>query len=191
MGKFFTLRVVKRIIQQYAKDLTAGRLASGYEHSYRIYHLAREVGEDVGYDDEVLHAACFLHDIERMVDHPKGSAAKAAAILGETGFPAAKIKQVTDAILHHMPDGEPTNTEGKLLHDANLLDSIGAIGFARLSIGAFFWHHCKSLCDVVSMLERELGHADRFYFSRCEEMAAAKKDFMATAIDNFRCELDL
>ena len=182
---------MKRIIQQYAKDLTAGRLASGYEHSYRIYHLAREIGEEAGYDDEVLHAACFLHDIERMVDHPRGSADKAEAILEETGFPAAKIKQVTDAILHHMPGGEPTNTEGKLLHDTNLLDSIGAVGFARLSIGAFFWHHCKSLSDVASMLEEELSHADRFYFSRCEEMAVAKKDFMASAIEKLRCELDL
>ena len=32
---------MKKLIQQYAKDLTAGRLASGYEHSFRVYHLAR------------------------------------------------------------------------------------------------------------------------------------------------------
>ena len=46
---------MRKLIQQYAKDLTAGRLASGYEHSYRIYQLARKIGEGMDYDDEVLY----------------------------------------------------------------------------------------------------------------------------------------
>ena len=50
---------MRKLIQQYAKDLTAGRLASGYEHSYRIYQLARKIGEGMDFDDEVLHA--MLH----------------------------------------------------------------------------------------------------------------------------------
>ena len=37
---------VRKLIVQYVKDLTAGRLASGFEHSYRVYHLAREIGEE-------------------------------------------------------------------------------------------------------------------------------------------------
>ena len=182
---------MKKIIQQYAKDLTAGRLASGYEHSYRIYHLARQIGQGMEYDDEILHASCFLHDIERMVDHPRGSATKAAAILEETGFPAAKVQQVTDAILQHMPGGVPVNTEGKLLHDANLLDSIGAIGLVRLSIGAFFWFHHKSLTDVVSMLEKELAHSDHFIYPKCRQMASAKREFMNAAVEQFKKELNL
>ncbi|HUV08111.1 MAG TPA: HD domain-containing protein [Spirochaetia bacterium] len=182
---------MKKIIQQYAKDLTAGRLASGYEHSYRIYHLAREIGEGKDYDDEVLHAACFLHDLELMVDHPRGSSRKAESILGETGFPAEKIPLVTRSILQHLPGDVPESVEGKLLHDANLLDSIGAVGFARLSIGAFFWRHHKTLEDVVKMLEEELSHADRFFFAESREMAKAKKGFMGTAIEQLKKELEL
>ena len=59
-----TLGGVRKLIVQYVKDLTAGRLASGFEHSYRVYHLAREIGEGEPYDDDVLHAACFLHNVE-------------------------------------------------------------------------------------------------------------------------------
>jgi uncharacterized protein len=182
---------MKKIIQQYAKDLTAGRLASGYEHSYRIYHLARQIGERMEYDDDVLHAACFLHDIERMVDHPRGSAEKAKIILEETGFPAGKVSQVTQAILFHMPGDTPKTTEGKLLHDANLLDSIGAIGFARLSIGAFFWYHYKTLQEVVEMVERELSYADHLFFSKSRALARGKKSFMSRAVEEFKRELQI
>jgi len=30
----------RKLSQQYAKGFTASRLASGYEHSFRVYHLA-------------------------------------------------------------------------------------------------------------------------------------------------------
>ena len=82
---------MRKMIQQYAKDLTAGRLASGYEHSFRVYHLTREIGEGLDYDDDILHAACFLHDVEMSVGHPASSADKAEAILHETGFVPDKI----------------------------------------------------------------------------------------------------
>jgi uncharacterized protein len=182
---------MKKILQQYAKDLTAGRLASGYEHSYRIYHLSRHIAEGIEYDDDVLHAACFLHDIERMVDHPRGSADKAKNILEETGFPAAKIPKVVQAILSHMPGEHPESVEGQLLHDANLLDSIGAIGFARLSIGAFFWYHYKTLGEVLEMVERELSFADHLFFPKSRELAREKKEFMKRAVEVFKKELQI
>ena len=72
---------MKKLIQQYAKDLTAGRLASGYEHSFRVYHLSREIGDDMEYEDDILHASCFLHDIQMALGHPQSSAEKARAIL--------------------------------------------------------------------------------------------------------------
>jgi uncharacterized protein len=92
-----------------------------------VYHLAREIAEGVEHDEEVLHAACFLHDIEMSVGHPKSSADRAEAILHETGFEPEKIPLVVDAIVNHMPTGNPATVEGKLLFDANLLDSIGAV----------------------------------------------------------------
>jgi hypothetical protein len=95
---------MRKLIQQYAKDLTAGRLASGYEHSYRLYRLARQIGESLDYyDDEILHAACFLHDLDITARHPEASAEKARAILEETGFTPGKIQAVYVAILNHMP----------------------------------------------------------------------------------------
>lgn len=182
---------MKQLIQQYAKDLTAGRLASGYEHSYRIYHLAREIGEHLEYDDEVLHAACFLHDIEMPDGHPGSSAEKAAVILRETGFTPGKIEAVRQAILQHMPGGSPATPEARLLHDANLLDSLGAIGLARLSIGAFHWYRYRTMAEVVELVRGWLEQADRFHYPRSRELAEEKIRFTRQALDELVRELHL
>jgi HD superfamily phosphodiesterase len=184
---------VRKLIQQYAKDLTAGRLASGYEHSYRIYHLAREIGDEMEYDDEVLHAACFLHDVEITERHPESAAEKARAILEETGFAAGKIGDVYEAIRNHMPgqEREEYSLETKLLHDANLLDTLGAIGFARLAIGSFFWLHAKTMEEVWRLLQRWRGYAESFYLPRSRELAAPKVAFMERALEQLAAELTL
>ena len=184
---------MRKLIQQYAKDLTAGRLASGYEHSYRIYQLARKIGEGMEYDDEVLHAACFLHDIEMSSGHPESSAEKARVILGETGFTPGKIETVYRAILSHMPgeSGEEPSIEGKLLHDANLLETVGAIGLIRLSIGSFFWHHLKTMGEVIELLKRWRGYAETFFFPKAKRLAKRRVEFLDQAISRFEEELTL
>ena len=187
---------MRKLIQQYAKDLTAGRLASGYEHSYRIYQLARKIGEGVDYDDEVLHAACFLHDIEMSSGHPASSAEKARAILGETGFAPGKIDAVYQAILGHMPDEEggltqELSVEGKLLHDANLLESVGAVGLVRLSIGSFFWHHLKTMGQVIDLLKRWRSYAESFYFTKSRRLVTKRIEFLDSAIRRLEEELEL
>jgi uncharacterized protein len=184
---------MRKLIQQYAKDLTAGRLASGYEHSYRIYQLARKIGEGMEYDEEVLHAACFLHDIEMSSGHPKSSAEKARMILGETGFTPGKIETVYRAILNHMPGefGEEPSIEGKLLHDANLLETVGAIGLIRLSIGSFFWHHLSTMGEVIELLKRWRGYAETFFFPRAKRLAKRRVEFLDQAISRLKEELTL
>ena len=87
----------KELIYQYVKQFTAGRIASGFSHSHRVYHIARELGVD-NYDEEILHAACYLHDTVIGYDSHTKSAEKAEQILREVGFPATKIDQVVEAI---------------------------------------------------------------------------------------------
>ncbi len=182
---------MRKLIQQYAKDLTSGRLESGYEHSFRVYHLTREIGEEATYDDDVLHAACFLHDIEMSKGHPRSSAEKAEAILHETGFEPDKIPLVIDAILNHMPDGKPSSTEAKLLFDANLLDSIGAVGFARLAAGAAVWYHYSTMKELLDYVTRELALTESLHFDTSRALAREKIAFSKAAIEQFTKELHL
>jgi uncharacterized protein len=182
---------MRKLIQQYAKDLTSGRLGSGYEHSFRVYHLAREIAEGVEHDEDILHAACFLHDIEMSVGHPKSSADRAEAILHETGFDPEKIGLVCEAIVNHMPNGNPATVEGKLLFDANLLDSLGAVGFARLSVGAFIWYNMKTMQEILQYIARELSFTEKLHFDKSRELARDKIAFTQSAIEQFSKELHL
>ncbi len=171
---------MRNMIHRYVMDLTGDRMASGYSHCQRVYHLARELEEN--YDDDVLYASCFLHDLVVGDDGHRKSAIKAEQILHEVGFPADKISMVVEAIESHWPGSRPKTTEAKMLHDANLLDSLGAIGIIRLSVGSFFWHQKYGIKDVLELIKWYRNRATDLIFEKSKELAKIKIDFMDKAI---------
>lgn len=178
----------RNMIHQYVKDLTGDKLASGYNHCYRVYHLARELDKD--FDDDILFAACFLHDIGSgsVNERFESAAIKAEQLLHEVGFPAEKINSVSECIKTHQPDQKPVLKEAQLLHDANLMDSLGAIGIVRLSIGAFFWHHMTKLKEVVELIKSYREKADSLIFPKSKKIAKIKIDFMDKIIEELNKE---
>lgn len=181
---------MQNIIIQYAKDMCAGRLARGFDHVNRVYHLAKQL-EDA-YDDEVLYAATYLHDIILTEPHQLQSAEKAEAVLHEVGFKPVKIAQVKEAILNHIPEGNPKSTEGKMLHDADILDSLGMSGITRLSIGAFFWKGAKSLVDVLSHIREYKERAEsHLILERSRKLARERIRFMEKALEQLDREISI
>ncbi|HEY5800763.1 MAG TPA: HD domain-containing protein [Burkholderiaceae bacterium] len=116
--------------------------AWGAAHAQRDYKLARELAQAEGWsiDDDVLYAAAYLHDMgaipayrQQGVDHAQRSVALAEGVLRDAGFPMAKFPAVADAILSHMYNAPvAASREAQLLHDADTLDFLGAMGVARL-----------------------------------------------------------
>jgi hypothetical protein len=115
--------------------------AWGYSHSERDYALAKELAAEdkVKLDDDVLYAACLLHDIaafepwaDAKRDHSDIGADLVESILGKANFPKAKFDAVRGAIRTHMYYRDPVGPEAIYLHDADALDWLGAIGVARI-----------------------------------------------------------
>ena len=113
----------------------------GWRHSERDYLFGMAVAQAEGLtvDADVMFAAAFLHDwggIEPFavagVDHAVRSVQLAEPFLTEAGFPMEKFPAVRAAILGHMYDKEPEGPEAIVLHDADALDFLGALGAARL-----------------------------------------------------------
>ncbi len=113
----------------------------GVRHSERNYVLGMTLAEAEGLpvDADVLFAAAFLHDWGGIapfavagMDHAARSVELAEPFLIEAGFPMGKFPAVRAAILGHMYDKEPDGAEAVVLHDADALDFLGALGAARL-----------------------------------------------------------
>jgi len=116
--------------------------AWGLEHSERDYILARELAEREGLilDLDVLFAAAFLHDMgafepfsARGSDHSQVAYDSMAEILEPAGFPMEKLGLAQGAALAHMYYSPvPDEPHAQVLHDADTLNFLGAVGITRI-----------------------------------------------------------
>ncbi len=127
----------------------AANLAHDFSHVERVRINARRLAEqliaveDVTVDGDVVSAACLLHEIGRGAER-RGETALDATLriaeemlrhdgLGDLVFP------VLAALAQHLTAGrEPTSPEARILHDADMLEELGAIGLARTLVEGLF-----------------------------------------------------
>ena len=115
--------------------------AWGWQHSERNYDIAMQLAgsEHMRVDTDVLFAACILHDMAAFApyqakgEHGDVAARESEPILRAAGFPMAKFPAVQAAMRGHMYYSDAgTQPEAILLHDADSLDFLGAIGAVRI-----------------------------------------------------------
>ncbi len=183
---------VGKKIEQFSREKTKVKPASGFSHFQRIHKSAKKILEIecLNYDAEVLHAACFLHDIEADHPHHEKSADRASILLKETSFPPDKAQKVRHAILEHVPDGKPKDIEAIALHDADLLDFLGATGVTRLSYATSAWLEKINLQDTLKTLKLYRKKAFKnLIFKTSKKIAKKKIKFMDLAIETLDKEL--
>jgi uncharacterized protein len=147
-----------------------------FGHQPRLYELTRLVGEGHTYDDDVVYAAAWLHDLGVFIGHrPEDPDAlakwdnvayavkHAPSLLHEMGFPGEKVGAVVDAIRTHQPAAKPTAMEGMILRDADILEQLGAMGILRTvcKVGRdnrfpTFTHAAASLRKALDTLPAEI-----------------------------------
>ncbi len=114
-------------------------------HQVRLYVLTKEVGAGQTYDDDVVFAAAWMHDLGVFIGHrPEDLAALAKwdmiayavervpALLKQFGFPMEKIPAVIEVIRTHQPHYDPKAMEGIIIRDADILEQLGAAGILRM-----------------------------------------------------------
>ncbi len=165
-----------------------------YGHQPRLYALACRVGEGLEYDDDVLFAAAWMHDLgvfaghrprdpEELTrwDHIPYTLAHTRELLTKWGFPAAKLDRVLEAIRTHQPLDEPHEIEGILLRDADILEQLGAVGVLRAVAKIGRDTRYPTFSSVLPVLRRaadqlpgmlHLSHAQRLAKPRVEALRA-------------------
>lgn len=140
-----------------------------FSHQPRLYHLATRLAEGQPYDDDILFAAAWMHDLgvfighrpeERAAlatwDHVAYAASHAPPFLKQIGFLESKIPAVVEVIRTHLPSGQPATFEGTLLRDADLLEQLGAIAVLRTVSKVGRDTRFERYSDAVRVLRRNL-----------------------------------
>jgi uncharacterized protein len=115
-----------------------------FSHQERLYALTKQVGAGQTYDDDVVFAAAWMHDLGVFIGHrPEEPTALAQwdmiayavervpALLKQFGFPVEKIPAVTEVIRTHQPQYQPATMAGIIIRDADILEQLGAAGILR------------------------------------------------------------
>jgi uncharacterized protein len=108
-----------------------------FDHVLRVLALAERLAQEEGADLEIVRVAVLLHDVARgqgdrlVTDHARAGAEFARELLA--GQPPDRVEAVAHAVAAHRfrTGPAPETLEAKVLHDADKLDAIGAIGVAR------------------------------------------------------------
>jgi uncharacterized protein len=140
-----------------------------FGHQPRLYAMASRIGEGTDYDDDVLFAAAWMHDLGVFEGHRPADAeqlarwnhvphaiAKCRERLPGWGFPAEKVEAVAEAIRTHQPHDEPVTAEAILLRDADILEQLGAVGVLRMIVKVGRDTRYPTYSDAVPVLWRAL-----------------------------------
>jgi uncharacterized protein len=195
--------------------------AHDFEHILRVTRMAEQLAAAEGGDPEVVRAAALLHDIARHAedeqgkaapggapDHAEVSAQEARAFLMEQGADAELADRVAEAIRSHRFRGsiQPTTLEGKILFDADKLDSIGAIGVARAyAVCGMLNQKLYSEPESSAVATRSQHNAEhtpvdeyhvklkhlrqRFYTPTAQRIAAERDEFMRSFFEQLTREV--
>ena len=145
--------------------------ADKFGHQPRLYALAARIGQGMQFDDDILFAAAWMHDLGVFLghrphdparlsqwDHVPYTIRRSRELLTEWGFPEEKLDGVAEAIRTHQPKDEPTTVEGILLRDADILEQLGAVGLLRAVVKVGRDTRYPSFTSILPILNQAVNH---------------------------------
>jgi uncharacterized protein len=159
-----------------------------FGHQPRLYALTQDIGQGLEYDDDIVYAAAWLHDLGVFLgnrpedpaalarwDHVGYACSRVPELLRETDFPSEKIPGVLDAIRTHQPHDNPQSIEATILRDADILEQLGAVGILRNVSKVGRDTRYRRFSDIVPVLRRSLAELpSRLRLERARELAAPR-----------------
>src|SRR5271170_7789021 len=170
-------------------------------HQPRLYALTQLIGRGLAYDDDVVYAAAWLHDLGVFIGHrPEDpvelsrwdnvayAMEQAPAALLQSGFPTTKVAQVVEAIRTHQPHLSPSAIEGTILRDADILEQLGAIGILRVAAKIGRDTRYPTFTDAATTLRKALADLPgNLHLHTAKALAQPKIDLLESflrAMDN-------
>jgi len=179
----------------YLRD--AAKPKDKYGHQPRLYALATTLGQGTDYDDEVLFAAAWMHDLGVFIGHRPEDAeelarwnhvpytiAKTRELLSAWGFPEEKLDAVAEAIRTHQPQDHPEAYEAVLLRDADILEQLGAVGALRAFVKVGRDTRFPTFTSVIPGLRRAVDELpEKLSTEAARSMARPKIEILAAFLE--------
>lgn len=173
-----------------------------FGHQPRLYALAAEIGQGMEYDDDILFAAAWMHDLgvflgHRPVDpeqlsrwdHVPYTIRRSRELLSGWGFPAEKLDAVAEAIGSHQAKDDPRTMEGVLLRDADILEQLGAIGILRAFVKVGRDTRYPTFSSVLPVLDKAVNQlANQTRLSNSKVMAESRAKMLRSFLAVLRQE---
>jgi uncharacterized protein len=173
-----------------------------FGHQPRLYTLATDIGKGMHYDDDVLFAAAWLHDLGVFLghrpqdpeqlsrwDHVPYTIQRSRELLSNWGFPPQKLDGVAEAILHHQPKDEPTTVEATLLRDADILEQLGAVGILRAVAKVGRDTRYLTFSSVLPVLTSDLEQLpEKTRLTQTKVMAQSRVEMLRSFLDAVKIE---
>jgi uncharacterized protein len=175
-----------------------------FGHQPRLYALAAKLGEGMTFDDDILFAAAWMHDLGVFIghrpvdpeelarwDHVPYTIARSRELLPKWGFPGQKLDGVAEAIRTHQPQDEPVTAEATLLRDADILEQLGAIGALRALVKVGRDSRYPTYSTVLPVLKRAVERLPgMLLLDGAREQARPRVETLRTLIDAIESEAD-
>jgi uncharacterized protein len=175
-----------------------------FGHMPRLYALAVRLGAGMEFDDDVVFAAAWMHDLGVFLghrpsdpaelarwDHVPFTVARSRELLAGWGFPAEKLDAVAEAIRTHQPNDEPDSTEAILLRDADILEQLGAVGALRALVKIGRDTRFPTYTSVLPVLRKAANELPgKLRLKAARELAAPRVEFLQQLIARIEEEAD-
>jgi uncharacterized protein len=175
-----------------------------FGHQPRLYALARRLGEGMEFDDDILFAAAWMHDLgvflghrpqdpEQLArwDHVPYTIEHTRQLLNGWGFPAEKLDGVAEAIATHQAKDEPKLIEAVLLRDADILEQLGAIGALRALVKVGRDTRYETFTSVLPVLRNAADRLPcKLHLNTSKDLAAPRVAFLRSLIASVEEEAD-
>jgi uncharacterized protein len=173
-----------------------------FGHQPRLYALTKQIGQALTYDDDVVFAAVWLHDLGVFIGHRPESedalktwdhvayiAEKAPTILEESGFPTEKIPAVLEVIRTHQPHDSPITLEAEIARDADILEQLGAIGITRTLAKLGSDTRFLTFTHALHALKKQLENLPaKLHLEASKKLAASRIELMRSFIQSLESE---
>ncbi len=154
-------------------------------HIERILETARVISRrHKGADSSILTIACYFHGID-----VKGNEMKLSKFLRDRGFHSEEISRIFQAAVDSQTASIPKTLEGKILHDAHLLE--GGRNFHVVKCLVTGLSRGSSLLEITKYYQSNIYGKYKCYLAENKALYREKEEYASQFFNDLRKNLSL